>query len=177
MLEAVKQLTKEIQGQLTEQYPFLSQWDIGFDNAKKRAGICRINEKKIAISRNHINNNSIETIEDTIRHEFAHAIAYHLYGETGHGKSWKKVAIQLGAKARARASFNLPKAPWVLVHRCPETQSIKLLSERFRRNKKIKNYFLSGQPDTKGELYFIKHTDYLEFAQGKRKQKALNFLQ
>jgi len=177
MLEVVNQLASEIQCQLTQEYPFLSQWQVSFDNAKKRAGICRISEKSISISRNHIHNNSIETIEDTIKHEFAHAIAFHLYGDKGHGLGWKKVAIKLGARARARANFNLPSAPWVLVHRCPNTQRVKLLSERFRRNKKIKHYFLSGQPETKGQLYFIKHSDYLEFEQGILDQQALQFLQ
>ncbi len=177
MKDHVKTLAVDIQKELSKEYPFLKRWQIKYDNAKKRAGICRINDKSISISRNHICHNPLSTIEDTIRHEFAHAIAYHLYGETGHGKKWKQVAVRLGARAKARANFNLPKAPWVLVHRCPKTQRIKLLSERFRRNKKIKDYFLTGQPETKGELFFIRQAEFVEYKEGKREQQAMELLQ
>ena len=40
-------------------------------------------------------------LEDTIRHEVAHFLAFDKYGETGHGATWKRCASLLGAKPKA----------------------------------------------------------------------------
>lgn len=177
MFEEVSHLIVKIQAELSLDYSFLKSWKISFDSAKKRAGICKINSKEISLSINHIENNNIETIEDTILHEFAHAIAYQLYSDTGHGKYWKRVARQIGAIPRAKGAFNLPNAPWLLVHACSKTSQINPISERFRRNNKIKHYFLVGRPETQGELFFIKHTDYKQFKQGLLDQNRLELFQ
>ncbi len=177
IFKEVSRLIVKIQAELTLQYPFLESWEISFDSAKKRAGICKINTKEISFSINHIENNDIETIKDTILHEFAHAIAYHLYSDSGHGKHWKLVARQIGAIPKAKGAFNLPIAPWLLVHACSKTSRINPISERFRRNSKIKNYFLIGRPETKGELFFIKYVDYKQFKQGLLDQNRLELFQ
>jgi len=177
MFEKVSHLIVNIQAELALSYPFLQSWKITFDSAKKRAGICKISTKEISFSINHIENNNIETITDTILHEFAHAIAYQLYADRGHGKYWKSVAREIGAVPKAKGVFNLPNAPWLLVHACSRTSQIKPISERFRRNNKIKSYFLIGRPDTKGELFFIKNTDYQQFKQGLIDQNRLELFQ
>lgn len=177
MFEDVSRLIVEIHAKLTLQYSFLESWEISFDSAKRRAGMCKISSKEISFSVYHIENNDIETIKDTILHEFAHAIAYHLYSDSGHGKHWKSVARQIGAIPKAKGSFKLPIAPWLLVHACSKTSQINPISERFRRNNKIKNYFLSGRPETKGELFFIKHVDYKQFKQGLLDQNRLELFQ
>jgi len=177
MLEKSAQLIAEIQSDLISQYPFLSQWQISFDSAKKRAGICRISSKEISFSICHIESNEIDVVKDTVLHEFAHAIAYELYVESGHGRAWKQIARQIGAIPKAKGSFNLPEAPWVLVHSCSKTSDIRAISERFRRNKKIKNYFLVGKPETKGELFFIKQADYIQFKQGLLEKSRLLLVQ
>lgn len=177
MFKEVSYLIAKIHAELCLNYSFLESWEITFDSAKKRAGICKISSKEISFSINHIENNNIETIKDTILHEFAHAIAYQLYSDRGHGKYWKYVARQIGAVPKAKGAFNLPNAPWLLVHACRKTAQINPISERFRRNHKIKNYFLVGRPETKGELFFIKHTDYKQFKQGLLEQNRLELLQ
>jgi len=177
MLEETSHLIVKIQSELCVEYPFLAFWKISFDNAKRRAGLCRISAKEISLSISHIENNKIEVIQDTILHEFAHAIAYELYSESGHGFQWKKVAKQIGAIPRAKGIFNLPTAPWLLVHSCAKTMNLRPIGERFRRNKKIKNYFLIGKPETKGELFFIKQTEYQLFKQGLLEQSRLELIQ
>ena len=166
MLEETSQMIAKIKLELIAEYPFLDSWSISFDNAKRRAGVCKMSQKEISFSVSHIENNSIEIIKDTILHEFAHAIAYELYGHTGHGQPWKKIARKIGATPRAKGAFNLPDAPWILVHACNKTLSINPIGERFRRNKNIKNYFLIGKPETKGELFFIDHSEYSLYKQG-----------
>ena len=176
-MEQAKITLDRIHANLSQEYPFLSLWKTGFDNAKRRAGICRINTKEISISRSHIANNSIEVVEDTILHEFAHAIAYELYSEIGHGEKWKQVAVKLGANPKSKGRFEIEEAPWLLVHSCSKTSNITPVSERFRTNKKISNYFLVGRPDTKGELFFVKQEDYKKYLQGLLDRSRLELLQ
>ncbi len=168
---------KETKYRLERQYPFLSDWTVDFDHAKKRAGLCKMSSKTISISNYHIENNSLSTVKDTVLHEFAHAIAFEIYGETAHGRDWKKVAETLGAQTKARGMFNLPAAPWALVHACSKTLDVSYISPRFRKNKKIKNYFLIGRPETKGELYFMKQSEFNEFKQGLRERNRLVLIQ
>jgi len=142
------------------EYEFLKKWTINFDQAKKRAGMCQLKGKIISLSRHHISQNSVEMVKDTLLHEFAHAIAFELYQETGHGIVWQKIALTIGAKPKATGHFNLPVAPWALVHQCPKTNNIELLAYRYRRNKKINHYFMAGRPETKGELQYLSRDEY-----------------
>jgi len=75
-------------------------------------GRCNYTHKRIQLSTKYVNLNwdkHSDMVEDTIRHEIAHAIAYHLYGSIGHGHDWQSVAKQLGAmsKARSKNSSNI----------------------------------------------------------------------
>jgi len=176
-MKEIEELIDNIKRELTEQYPFLAKWQVSFDNAKRRAGVCRVSTKEISLSKHHISNNSIDVIKDTILHEFAHAIAYEIYSESGHGIHWKKIATRLGAIPRARGHFNVPTAPWLLVHSCSETSVINPISERFRINKKIKNYFLLGRPETKGELFFLKQIEYQQYKLGLLDKNRLKLVQ
>ena len=177
MLEQASHLIVKIKTELSDEYSFLESWNISFDNAKRRAGMCKMSTKEISLSVSHIENNDIDVIKDTILHEFAHAIAFELFSDTGHGHQWKMIARKIGATPRAKGAFTLPMAPWLLVHACNETLNIRPIAARFRRNKKIKNYFLIGKPETKGELFFIKQKEYDLFKQGLIEQKQLELIQ
>ena len=176
-MENAQKAISSIYARLLIDYPFLSEWKVGFDNAKRRAGICRISSKEISISRSHIKNNPLEIIEDTILHEFAHAIAYELFAETGHGIKWKQIARDIGATPKAKGQFKVESAPWLLVHSCSETSNIFPIGERFRTNKKIRNYFLIGRPETKGELFFLKQSDYQQYKLGLLDKNRLQLVQ
>lgn len=76
-----------------------------FDNAKRRFGLCNYRLKTISLSKPlcEANPHQIEgKIRDTILHEIAHAISYHLYGSKGkgHGIFWKNTAKQIGSDAK-----------------------------------------------------------------------------
>ena len=154
-------ILEPIYKQLIGEYPFLKGWSVGFDHAKKRAGMCQLKGKKISLSKHHISQNSVDMVKDTLLHEYAHAIAFEKYRETAHGFKWRQIAQSIGAKPKATGHFNLPDAPWALVHQCPQTDNIELLAYRYRRNKKITQYFLLGKPETKGELRYLSREDYL----------------
>jgi predicted SprT family Zn-dependent metalloprotease len=176
-LNLTNHLRAKIHQQLAEEYRFLTAWTVNYDSAKRRAGICRLAEKQISISKNHALNNDESVVKDTILHEFAHAIAYEIYKETGHGKRWKEVARLIGATPKARGKFNLPDAPWILVHRCGKSNQLVPISERYRRNKKIKNYYLNRRPETKGELYFVAKAEFEQYRQGVLQQSSLVLVQ
>jgi predicted SprT family Zn-dependent metalloprotease len=173
----VNNLISSIHMKLQQEYPFLSAWTVSFDNAKRRAGICRICDKSISISRSHIRNNEIETIKDTILHEFAHAIAFETKREGGHGKAWKEVALKLGAIPKARAKFTLEQSPWLIVQLCPQSNELTIVAHRFRRNSKIRHFFLVGRPETKGQLYFIKRSNFEDYQQGRLERHELMLVQ
>jgi predicted SprT family Zn-dependent metalloprotease len=176
-MKEAETLIRAIKSELEVLYPFLREWTIVFDNSKRRAGLCKMTERQISFSRSHLRNNSIETINDTILHEFSHAIAFKLHRDTGHGYYWKKIAKQLGATPKAKGTFKIDDAPWLLVHQCTKTSELNPVAKRFRRNKRIKNFFLIGRPDTKGELYFIDQSDFRLFEQGLIDRHCLQLIQ
>ena len=83
----------------------LSAHDLGytfkFDHAKRRAGCCNYTDKTISLSKVIVLHNidRMDSIEDTIRHEIAHALSHGLFGKRGanHGNYWKMVARTIGA--------------------------------------------------------------------------------
>ncbi len=75
-------------------------WTFDFSNAKTGLGLCRHDRRTITISRHHAANDPPESVRDTILHEIAHALCDR---REGHGPTWKKTAIALGATPRATA--------------------------------------------------------------------------
>ena len=53
--------------------------------------------------------NEAEFLEDTVVHEFAHLVAYQVYGDLGHGAGWKMVMAKFGAIATRCHSYAVPK--------------------------------------------------------------------
>ena len=50
-------------------------WSFGFDNAKRRAGLCDYTRKRISVSRYLAARYDDDTNHQTLLHEVAHAIA------------------------------------------------------------------------------------------------------
>jgi predicted SprT family Zn-dependent metalloprotease len=72
-----------------------------FDNARRRFGCCNYTYEIISLSKGLCEKNldNPELIEDTIRHEIAHAICLAVHGRDakGHGSEWKAICVQVGA--------------------------------------------------------------------------------
>lgn len=91
-------------------------WSFGFDNAKRRAGLCNFTDHKITVSRYLAEKFSDDEIHQVLLHEVAHAVA----GPTaGHGASWKRVAAELGYVGGRTHDGDIAheRAPWV--GKCP----------------------------------------------------------
>lgn len=91
-------------------------WTFGFDNAKRRAGLCDYTRKRISVSRYLTARYDDDTNHQTLLHEVAHALAG---PSAGHGPAWKKLARELGyvGGATHRGETAVELAPWVGV--CP----------------------------------------------------------
>src|SRR5262245_49089081 len=84
---------------LLEEYELAEKgWTFTLDTAKSRIGQCRYSDKEIGFSLSYLKLTPIEEIEETLRHEIAHALCGP--GE-GHGAKWKAMAIQVGAKPQS----------------------------------------------------------------------------
>ncbi|HYO09526.1 MAG TPA: SprT-like domain-containing protein [Tepidisphaeraceae bacterium] len=72
----------------------LSDWRFGFDHARRRFGSCRPRQKLITLSRHLVFLNEEPEVRDTILHEIAHALT----PGDGHGRRWKAMCRQVGAR-------------------------------------------------------------------------------
>ncbi|TFD52059.1 M48 family peptidase [Cryobacterium frigoriphilum] len=87
-------------------------WSFGFDNAKKRAGLCSFSSKSITVSRYLAARYDDDDVHQILLHEVAHALAG---PRAGHGPKWKKVALALGYDGKRTHDGEIADelAPWV----------------------------------------------------------------
>lgn len=95
-------------------------WRFQWDNAVGSHGTCEHIKHVITLSRHVTRYVDEETVEDTIMHEIAHALAG---PHAHHGPAWRKIAKSLGATPERTgpeglgATMRKELAPWV--GRCP----------------------------------------------------------
>ncbi|MFT4211403.1 MAG: SprT-like domain-containing protein [Microbacterium sp.] len=91
-------------------------WSFGFDNAKRRAGLCDYTRHRISVSRYLAARYDDETNRQTLLHEVAHAL---VGSAAGHGIRWKRAARDLGYTGGVthRGETAIELAPWVGI--CP----------------------------------------------------------
>ena len=75
-------------------------WHFDFESCKRSLGRCHYHAKKITLSKWYVELNDEDDVEDTILHEIAHALAFMRYGTKGkgHGRLWKNVCKEIGAR-------------------------------------------------------------------------------
>ena len=98
-------------------------WTFDFDRARKRLGACHLKRRKITLSTYLTRSLSDDEVEETLRHEIAHAIDAELRGTTNHDARWKAIAKACGARPDRCHSGPLPwdpKAPYVA--ECPSCE-------------------------------------------------------
>ncbi len=101
----------------------LSDWQFGFDHARRRFGCCNYTHKRITLSRPLTFLNPIDEVRDTLLHEIAHALTPGAH----HGPAWQAMCVRLGCRpARcytdervvapprppARFQMGCPKCDW-----------------------------------------------------------------
>ena len=99
----------------------LSDWKLELMNGRRVKGQVAIkknlskSEKIIRLSRFHILHNTQEEMENTVRHEIAHAIDFNRRGKSSHDQTWKLIAQEVGAVPKA--SCNINKNPLDMPHK------------------------------------------------------------
>lgn len=72
----------------------LTDWDLVFDNAKTRAGVCRPGRREIGLSQPLTKLHADDEVRDTILHEIAHAL---VGAEHRHDAVWRQKAVEIGS--------------------------------------------------------------------------------
>lgn len=94
----------------------LTDWELVFDRAKTRAGVCRYGDRQIGLSTELTRLHSCAQVTDTVLHEVAHALAG---PRAGHGERWKAVARRIGCSASRCVPEDAPRVPAPWVGTCP----------------------------------------------------------
>ena len=135
----------------------LSDWKVSLNNRLTRAlGRCVYSRNEIELQRRYVQENSVEIVLDTIRHEIAHALAGY---EAGHGPEWKMWARKVGANPEATVdvkTINLKRKYQLAfvkdengkrVHECLDHFSDRKVSLRAKS--------LRGRPETFDKLIWV----------------------
>ena len=72
-------------------------WRFEFDNARRRAGVCKYRSKTIGISKYLLPHMSAAMVKDTILHEIAHAL---VGSHHGHDIVWQRQAMAIGCNGK-----------------------------------------------------------------------------
>jgi len=72
----------------------LDDWEVAYDSAKRRAGVCRYDVRTIGLSAPLTTLHTFDEVRDTILHEIAHALAG---PEHGHDAYWRRLAMSIGS--------------------------------------------------------------------------------
>ncbi len=96
---------------LMKQHLDVSRWSFGWDNAKRRAGLCNYTESKITISKYLVMAHSVDESLQVVLHEIAHALSGK---KEGHGKKWLATANSIGYRAERFTGTEIARevAPW-----------------------------------------------------------------
>ena len=87
--------TTALANRLLKEFGLAEQgWRFEFSNRKTQVGTCFYSQKKIVFSKWYVESHPDE-IEDTIRHEIAHAL---VGPDHGHDHVWRRKCIEVGAK-------------------------------------------------------------------------------
>lgn len=81
-------------------------WEVEFDGAKRRAGVCRFATRTIGISAPLAAIHDEWEVRDTILHEIAHALAGPRHG---HDEHWRRIAVSLGSSGQRCVPESAPR--------------------------------------------------------------------
>jgi predicted SprT family Zn-dependent metalloprotease len=94
----------------------LTGWELVFDDAKTRAGVCRHDRRQIGLSRPLTSVHGVEQVTDTILHEIAHALAGPKHG---HDRVWRRIAVRIGCTGLRCVPRESPRIDGSWVGVCP----------------------------------------------------------
>ncbi|MCF2707044.1 SprT-like domain-containing protein [Arcanobacterium haemolyticum] len=102
----------------------LTEWNLAFDRAKRRAGQTNFSKRTISLSAPFMRLYDESRVRDVVLHEIAHALVGPRHA---HDRVWQAKARQIGARP-SRRIIDGPTPPAPYVGTCPQGHTI----ERFR---------------------------------------------
>ena len=99
----------------------LSDWKFKFDSSVRRFGACFYRRRTITLSRKLTELNSSKQVEDTIRHEIAHALAG---PRNGHNDEWRATAVACGARPERCYNLEVVQPPRKYRGVCPGCSTV-----------------------------------------------------
>jgi predicted SprT family Zn-dependent metalloprotease len=128
----------------------LEGWEVVYDNAKRRAGICRYADQVIGLSAPLTAVHSEDDVRDTILHEIAHAL---VGARHGHDETWRRTAVAIGSSGERCVSPDSPTAPAAWLGTCPSGHTL----ERHRRPERVMTCGACSRTFDLGALYTWTH--------------------
>ena len=83
-------------------------WTFRFDRARRRLGACHGARRRITVSAPLAAALPAADVEDTLRHEIAHAVDVERRGRTNHDAAWRSLAVACGARPERCFTGPLP---------------------------------------------------------------------
>ncbi len=105
----------------------LTQWQVVWDRARRRAGACDHSRSTLSFSAVLLPLYPDRVVRDVVLHEVAHALAG---ARAGHGPKWRKIAAAIGASPKAQLPGWLPQPPARWVGTCPACGAERRLHRR-----------------------------------------------
>lgn len=98
--------TQRLANELMKEFGLLDDgWTFRFSNKKTIIGTCYHDEKVIEFSKWYVESHQSE-IDDTIRHEIAHAL---VGSDHGHDHVWRSMCLKVGARPERCYDSNAPE--------------------------------------------------------------------
>jgi predicted SprT family Zn-dependent metalloprotease len=128
----------------------LDDWQVSYDNAKRRAGICRFAEQTLGLSAPLTAVHTEDDVRDTILHEIAHALVGPAHG---HDATWLAMARRIGSSGERCVSPDSPTPPAAWLGACPGGHTL----ERHRRPERVLTCGLCSSDFDLAHLYTWTH--------------------
>lgn len=107
---------------LMHKHGLLGRWKFRWHNKKRSLGTCSYRKKIIYLAKWYVELNDEAEVKDTILHEIAHALSYEKHGSKGigHGKLWKAICREIGARPKActKSKLNHPNNHYKYIDTC-----------------------------------------------------------
>lgn len=161
----------DLQKNFPQYWGFCEPIKMIFHNRKTNWGYYSKTKDVIGMSLYMNQKASDDHIEDTIRHEFAHAIQYKRDKFCdGHGSLWKSIAKQIGADDVATSGADVQKilpskyvmlldignGEWEYFDACHKKSKYQQLGQ-------LKGIYPKGKPHLKNKLYMVTWAEFEEY--------------
>jgi predicted SprT family Zn-dependent metalloprotease len=181
--QEVKNIYFKVFNWIKENYPkyyeLIKDYKFAFGRKKRAYATCYCKEQMIRVHMYSSQLLNAEEMEQTIRHEFAHAVEYAIHGSLGtfvngrrdpHGKRWQNYAYQLGVKKPAASKRSskraVRKSKYVLVcnidGKFEYVRGYHRKTSTFTVGQYMDGFWLTGRKETKGNLVVIDWSDFEE---------------